>query len=672
MYAQQARYELKKVNFKGNSHFTSLTLADSCISKESPGWFSKFIYSFLSLGGPATYFDSMTVSLDVKLIKNLYISAGYFKANVVPQYTLNNENGTAELQYNITEGKPFYFRSFDMTGLERLPIDVQQYLQKEIIVDTTEIYTEKFVLNKKNFVKTYLNNSGYMDASDPLPEIYVDTLRNKVDVKINFETGGRFKISEIKVERTGPGKDLIDEGLIRDIFGIKPNTYYNLYENKKAQLKLWDTKLFDSLAINRGAVDYTNNYVPLEIIGKITSLHELDPEIIGNNEEDEINLGLALSYIKKNFLGDARKMTITATAATKNFSQVAYTDLRATIEQPYLFGSRITPKLETYFTNQLRRNQYSALLYGAKINLNFESELTQYTFLNSFSAYINWEYSKYNYQTQYLLDRINALDETTIQDVKAKLGDQTIFSGDNAIIGLLLGRDKTNSIFFPTEGMNATLLMEDGNSILFLLNGLFNKQFSRPLYFKSVLSIADFFPLWEPKTTAFAFKIKAGSIITYRGDKIDIPVNQRFYGGGSNSVRGWKSRDLVPSTPNFVIGPNSSKEELDAVLKQASPGGYLLFEGSLEFRTKLDDTFASALFLDYGNTWNELKDISIKTIAVSTGFGFRVYTSIFPPIRLDFGFTLYDPFKQRLDLNKNIGDIFKENFELQFGIGEAF
>lgn len=668
--AQQIKYELKKVQFTGNSYMNSLQLSGICVSKESPGWLAKFLYSFTPFGSETSYFDSSLVSLDVKLIQNIYSSKGFWKVKVVPKYTLNANDGTAELVFNINENKPFYFRSFEVTGLERLPADLQRSLQGELNIDTSSIYSTQLIRDKKDYIRSFLSNNGYMDVSDPVPDVLIDSIRNKVDVKMNFTAGGRFKISEIRINKIGSGKDLIDDGLIKDIFGIKTDTYYSQYENTKAQLRLLRTQLFESLEINHGYADNVNNTVPLEINGQITSLHELSPELIGNNEGDEFNLGLALSFIKKNFLGDARKMTITATAATKNLTQVGYTDLRAAFEQPYLFGSQIRPSLETYFTNQLWKGRYDALFYGAKINLDFESELNAYTFVTSFSTYINWEYSKYDMEKKYILDRLKYLDSTSIH--RLNLGDQTRFSGDNAIIGLVFGHDKTNRLLFPSKGVAASLVIEDGNSFLFLLNKLVNNGFSRPLYLKSIINVSSFYPLWDEKTAVLATKFKAGSILTYRGDKLDIPINQRLYGGGSNSVRGWQSRELVPTTQEIAIGPNTSNEDLDALLKKVSPGGYLLLEGSVEMRTKFGENFCTAVFLDFGNSWNVLKDISINTVAVSTGIGFRIYTPIIPPIRIDFGFKLYDPFKQKLDVNKSIGDLLKENLAIQFGIGEAF
>jgi outer membrane protein insertion porin family len=670
LHAQQVKYELKKVQFTGNSYMNSLQLSEICFSKESPGWLAKLINSFSPFGAETSFFDSSLVVLDVKLIQNIYNSKGFWKVKVVPKYTLDAKAGTAELVFHINENKPFHFRNFEISGLERLPSDLQRSLQGNIIVDTSEIYSTQLVKDKKDYIRSFLSNNGYMDVSDPVPDVMLDSVRNKVDVKMNFVTGGRLKISDIKINKVGAGKDLIDDSLIKDIFGIETDTYYSQYENTKAQLRLLRTQLFESLEINHGFVDNVNNTVPLEINGRITSLHELSPEIIANNEGEEFNLGLTLSFIKKNFLGDARKMTITATAATKNLAQVGYTDLRAAFEQPYLFGSQIRPSLETYFTNQLWKDSYDALFYGAKINLDFESELNSYTFVTAFSTYINWEYSKYDMQKEYILKRLSNLDSASIHMLN--LGDKTRFSGDNAIIGLVFGHDKTNRLLFPSSGVSASLVIEDGNSFLFLLNKIVNSPFGRPLYLKSVLNISSFYPLWDEKTAVLAVKFKGGSILTYRGDKLDIPINQRLYGGGSNSVRGWQSRELVPSTPAVVIGPNTSKEDLDALLKKVSPGGYLLLEGSFEMRTKLGENFGTAVFLDYGNSWNALKDIAINTVAVSAGLGFRIYTSIIPPIRLDFGFKLYDPFKQKLDVNKSVGDLFKENFEIQFGIGEAF
>jgi outer membrane protein insertion porin family len=162
--------------------------------------------------------------------------------------------------------------------------------------------------------------------------------------------------------------------------------------------------------------------------------------------------------------------------------------------------------------------------------------------------------------------------------------------------------------------------------------------------------------------------LKAGQIFNYFGDKADISLNQRFYAGGSNSVRGWSTRQLVPIEPLINL-ENPSQEDLEAILaKGAATGGFFLFEGSIESRNRLFGKFGTALFIDYGNTWNSVKEFRFDQVALAGGFGLRYYSD-FAPIRLDFGIKLFDPSDKR---NISSKKFLKELVQFHIGIGEAF
>jgi outer membrane translocation and assembly module TamA len=78
--------------------------------------------------------------------------------------------------------------------------------------------------------------------------------------------------------------------------------------------------------------------------------------------------------------------------------------------------------------------------------------------------------------------------------------------------------------------------------------------------------------------------------------------------------------------------------------------------------------FGSALFIDYGNTWNNSKEFRFDGIAVAAGFGFRYYSD-FAPFRIDFGLKVYDPNDRRPISQKQF---WKDVLQFHIGIGEAF
>ena len=130
--------------------------------------------------------------------------------------------------------------------------------------------------------------------------------------------------------------------------------------------------------------------------------------------------------------------------------------------------------------------------------------------------------------------------------------------------------------------------------------------------------------------------------------------------GGGNSLRGWRA-------------------QTGGILEDPTQGGKFLVEGSWEWRRKPfpQRSFLypvwGVLFLDYGNVWESGRDFKLNQVALSTGFGIR-YDTFVGPVRVDFGFKLYDPLggENTKWLWQQPSEIFKNKFAIQFGLGNAF
>ena len=684
------KLEISQIKFEGNSAISSSTLSTVIYSKESPSWLFQFLGKFSSLGGKPVYFDSLMIPLDINAIKELYQSKGYFKVKVSEKTIINNSAGEAILVYSINEASPAYFKSFVVNGLDTIDPEYQVLLHSYAKVDTTKIYDDTIVDEKKNYILTFLRDHGFMLTKVDKPTVIVDTLKSSVNVILKFTSGKRYKIGDIFTTRTGSGFNLVDDNLLKELVGIKTGQWYSNYDIQRGQVRLFRTNLFTSASIMGIIADTIGNVVPLRILADVGLMNEFSPEIIMNNEDNTFNLGLGLNFIKKNFLGDARKFTIGTSAAAQNISEFfhnpsfsdtafyGYFDTRASIEQPFIFGRAINTKLETYFTVQKRKNEYNSNIYGAK--LSFDFELPQFIYVNSFNAYFNIERSEYTYKPVYLKNLLSLFlqrnnipkiiaDSLAGKSVDTELGGQLISQSTNASLGINLGANKTNDTFFPTEGYSLSLSLEDGNAIPYLISRLTKSNFARPLFFKAVFTSSIYLPFYSSRVNSFGLKFKVGQISTYRGDKADIPLNQRLYAGGSNSLRGWASRQLVPPVSEFSLGANPTQEDLEGVLaKGAATGGFFLMEGSIETRNRLVGKIGSALFIDYGNTWNSYKEFRFDQVAIAAGFGIRYYSD-FVPLRIDFGLKVYDPNDRRSMTQKSF---WKELLQFQLGIGEAF
>ncbi len=166
----------------------------------------------------------------------------------------------------------------------------------------------------------------------------------------------------------------------------------------------------------------------------------------------------------------------------------------------------------------------------------------------------------------------------------------------------------------------------------------------------------------------FAARLYAGIGIPY-GNANAMPLEQMFYSGGANSLRGWQAR---------TVGPGSAP--VDSTFRIPNQSGNLKIEANLEYRFPLFWKMEGAVFADAGNIWTLQSSHSdprgvfrcndfYKSIAVDAGLGLRMNLD-FVIVRLDLGMIMRDPVARRwVPLNEWLS---KDKFSVQFGVGYPF
>lgn len=674
-------FELITIEFNGNEVIDDSELQYIIASIESPVWISQMFNKITGFGNEPVYFDSLLIPTDIRALQQFYYDNGYFEAEFNYSYTLDTNDMTAVLIYEIYEGDPAYYNKFELTGISKLLEELKKDLDEMRTVDTNEVYSKNFVLGRITEITNYLKDKGYMLSEVDEPQVLVDTVANHTDITLNISTGKRYLIKDVRIEKRGEGKNLVSDELIDRISSVKEEQFYNYYELQRARLRLYRTNLFSSALVSGIVSDTVGSRVPISISVDVGLLNEFSPELILNNEDNALNTGIGLSYTRKNFLGDARRLTISTSAAAQSISEFianpsvsdttifGYADARLILQQPFLFGETISTTFEIFSTIQKRRDEYNATIYGGR--LTFDFELGRYVYFNNFSSYISVERTKYIYRDSYAYNLLSSGTNITPEQADSVINSPSwnaVREGTNAYIGFSLGANKTNSILFPTGGYTLSFLLEEGNSLAYLFTSLGDFNFNEPLFYKILTSASYYPPVYSSDDNAFGIKFKIGYIHTYSGDKKQIPLKQRLYSGGSNSIRGWLAQELVPDADK-VIDITQATDNLETILaSDITPGGFFTMEGSFETRNRLLSNIGSAVFLDFGNTWINYTDVQLKNIAVAAGFGFRYYSSVVP-IRLDFGFKVYDPNDPKSFFKKRF---WAETFTFHFGIGEAF
>jgi translocation and assembly module TamA len=144
--------------------------------------------------------------------------------------------------------------------------------------------------------------------------------------------------------------------------------------------------------------------------------------------------------------------------------------------------------------------------------------------------------------------------------------------------------------------------------------------------------------LAQPGRSVIALRAMAGKALG--ASQFDLPPDQRFYGGGSATVRGYRYQSIGPLFPD---GKPAGGTSVDAA--------------SIELRQRLFGDFGAVAFVDAGHVSESGGPFKGK-LHVGAGAGVRYYTGI-GPLRVDFAVPL-------TDVPGN------DSYQVYIGLGQAF
>ncbi len=166
----------------------------------------------------------------------------------------------------------------------------------------------------------------------------------------------------------------------------------------------------------------------------------------------------------------------------------------------------------------------------------------------------------------------------------------------------------------------------------------------------------------DPGRTVLALRALAGQALG--AGEFSLPPDQRFYAGGSGTIRGYAYQAVGPlfASPPPMNPPNSATKAAEA-LAGYPIGGTAITAGSVELRQRFGAAWGAAAFIDAGQASAKLQFLPDE-LRVGVGVGLRYYTPI-GPVRAAVAMPL-----QRHASNVSTRE--DGAFQVYIGLGQSF
>jgi outer membrane protein insertion porin family len=661
--------EVATLRFDGNETFHDDALLAVMQTKESPAGFWQFLFKISEkLGDKPEFFDPVAFDLDFARLRDFYQNQGFYKAHIDTSLRIQSDRKTIDLCISIREGPRSLIDTIQYVGFDDLPSDLQEEIKSRPLIQVGDPFVIERVANERARIVNAFFDNGFADVHVDSVVGHRYTSSNNFTLIVAISRGKRFLFGDIAIREDTTVTGNVDDDVIRQHLDFKKGDFYSKAKQSESERNLNRLGVFETSRIEPivAMKTDTSQEIPMQIYVRPRPFQEIVPEIGVNDENNAFNVLLGLGYNHRNFAGGARNFEAKSQVQIQSIQDVEFSrvfkgtglrdssvignaELTFQINQPFFINNKtsFTPSLS--FIVDKRNKYYFNPIIRARFAVT--SQTARYT-----TVFLDWSLERIGYEP------INATIGALYFD-SLSIDRRPQF---NSIIAATLQRDKRNDVFFPSAGFFHSMTFEEAGIIPSIFGGLFGLDLPYSKYVK-LSSRGNWY--WDPsgvQDAVLALRLYGGVSVLYGNSPAPVPITRRFFGGGSGSVRGWRARELSASRfpeegGNTVF--EASVEDRWNLLKNA---GRLAF---LEF-----NKFSLVFFYDIGNVWPTVEHVRFTDLAMASGMGLR-YATIAGPVRVDFGFRVYDPSdvpERRWITQKKFYKETLGNFVLHFGIGHAF
>ncbi|MCM8800929.1 MAG: outer membrane protein assembly factor BamA [Candidatus Omnitrophica bacterium] len=588
------RITIKNILIEGNANFSDRKL--SRLLKTKRAWLFN-----------AGVLKEEVLKEDIERIKSFYQRNGF--ADVEVNYILKTDPKRPSLIYiniNIKEGKKYLVGDISIKGNQNIS-------QKDILARLSECLPGK-VFSQEALKQDIANIQGlYFDHGYIFVQLQETTSLNptteRIDIAYNIIENEVAYVERIKIRGNIKTKDLV----IRRELRLKPGDRFDGEKLRRSKERLQNLGFFEEISYDiedtpvKNKKDLVVNVKEARTgVFSIGGGYSTVDEFVGFIEIEQKN------FDWKNFpyfTGGGQDLKLHASSGTVS------SGFELSFTEPWLFDYPILFGFDGYRRRHERESDvgygYNEEITGGDLRLGKELS----------------EYVRLDLMYRFDVIKISNITEEATSDLKKEEGKNNISSIETS-----LTYDSRDNVFDPKKGnLIRTSIEVAGGPI-----GA-DKDF-----YKFFLRYSHYFPIFTK--SALEFRTRIGLADAYGGSD-SLPIYERFFAGGSYTIRGYEER---------AIGPIDSVSE-DPL------GGNSMFIGNLEYTYALFDFLKLAVFADTGNVWNKLDDFGSGGLKSSFGFGFRLKTPI-GPIMLDYG----------IPLNKAPGEEDKSRGRFHFSMSHGF
>jgi outer membrane protein insertion porin family/translocation and assembly module TamA len=648
--------EVRSLNFIGNRSHTSYSLERGVATTASTWWRRTF-----RVFGQRYCLDSLAALVeDSARLDYHYKRTGFPDVKVKPVIRFTGPKRVA-VEYRITEGEPMLLDSVSVVW-EPAPPDSMDFM-RNLPVEVGDRFSITDLEAGRDTLRRRLLNNGYPEV-EILRNFDTRPSEHRANVQYVVIPGPKTWIGQINIPAPIPlntGQSArISAGRVRDVLGVKEGDLYNESALEKAERGLFDTEAFRYVGIEpdtttlKGTAD--SSTIDIDV-----ALHE------STLSATRASLGWAnldclraqVNHTNYNALGGLRRLDLngrvskvgtsyptewaqgfcTSELLNDEVSDTLNYYLGGQVSQAALFGLRIVPTLLVYTE---RRSEFKAYLRDTKVGVIASAQQGLGGRLPMTWSY-QLEYGKTSAQPAFFCAVFNVCEA----EARERLERYT----RSAVVGWAATRTRAfPNLVSPVSGNVMRVELRHASPFV---GATKDASFNR----------ATFDGSWYRQALGgiLVTRLRAGAVLGTRLGLAEaaptfIPLTERLYAGGPNSVRGFRQNEMGPAiyvpddfTAETVSGDSVFywRADPDSVGERTVPsGGDNVFVMNAELRMRspaYPELVQYALFVDAGQVWNRGRagtGVNFADIRVTPGIGLRVFSPV-GPIRMDVGYNPY-------------------------------